>query len=178
MKHILILFCTLLLSACYAQRLELNDPMGMPLSQATVALSVLPYDLSNAESQESLLASQLEAELIQLLPRERHIKVVAACEDYCPSPQHWSLTFLLKRQEQQWEQPTIGWLPNPSRFRTQIALELQAELLNPEGQSVKTFQFKQKGDAQPEAKQKLESQLLHILRQRAIQELQPQYIYR
>lgn len=178
MKKILTLLCCFLLSSCYALRLELDDPLGLPLSQPTLAVAVVPGSMDMVDDSETRLASQLEMELIEILSRERHVRIIAACNQSCPSPGDWSLTFLLKRQESKWEQPPAFWLPESPKDRFLIALDLQAELLNPEGRSIKKFQLHQQGDASLEARGILEKQLLSLLRQRALQELQPQYIYR
>lgn len=161
--RVLLILMLLSLSGCYAVRMELEDPMGLPLAEAQVRV--------NVESQQNpVLARQLETEMVQLLPRERQ---VMASE----TEGAWQLTAQLKQQRQLLEMPNPLFSGIDPTARVHVELVLEATLQGPSGDSRK-WELVQRGDARPDAETELTQALLRRLRDRLIQEIQPAYVYR
>lgn len=160
MRLILTVLLLSLLSGCFAQRLELEDPMGLPLAQPQLGVSV---------DGTPQLAQQLQQELIQLLPRERQVQAQAGGGD-------WQLKAELRQQRQLLEAPLTFFGPVQAS-RVHMELALTVALSAPDGQ-VRHWELVQRGDAQPAAEAQLTQELLRRLRDRLLRELQPRYVYR
>lgn len=178
MKYLLILLC-LSLSACYAQHLDLDDPMGLPLKTPSLTLDVEP--VTSSPGSAGTLTQQLETELRQTLPQERHVQVVAQAEQgqmTAAEKQAWHLHLRLRRQQQLLPTPAFFFGRDPLPPRVELALGLSLELRDPQGNLIQEQDFSQRGDAPADAVGKLEQQLLQILRHEVVQALQPHYVYR
>lgn len=173
MKILAISLVLCLLSSCYAVRLELDDPMGLPWDGTVLSLAV-------SSPQQPQLAQQLATNLLQQLPRERHVRTVSAetiCQQAeqsnCPQAD-WQLAVSLEYQSQTYAGPPAFFSPQPGPERLRVQMTLKATLSDGKGHS-QHFSWRQAGDALPAGHQKLEQQLLRILQQRLIQALQPHY---
>ncbi|MBF2055609.1 MAG: hypothetical protein IGS03_19325 [Candidatus Sericytochromatia bacterium] len=173
MKILAISLVLCLLSSCYAVRLELDDPMGLPWDDTVLSLAV-------SSPQQPELAQQLASSLLQQLPRERHVRTVSAAalcqqaEQNDCSGADWQLAVSLDYQSQTYAGPPAFFSPQPGPERLRVQMTLKASLSDAQGQA-QHFSWTQAGDALPESRQKLEQQILRILQQRLIQALQPHY---
>lgn len=173
MKILAMSLVLCLLSSCYAVRLDLDDPMGLPWDGTVLSLAV-------SSPQQPQLAQQLANTLLQQLPRERHVRTLAA-DAVCTAAASadcvqadWQLAVSLDYQSQTYAGPPAFFSPRPGPERLRIQMTLQATLSDAKGRS-EHFSWTQAGDTLPEGRQKLEGQILRILHQRLIQALQPRY---
>lgn len=167
MRQLLVCLLTILvtglgLTGCFARRLELEDPMGLPLNDPSLGVEV-------QSAAAPALAKQLQDELIRLLPRERGVRAQAAPGDY-------SLSIDLERRRELADAvPLFSGIAPGQRVHLEIGLE--ASLAGPSGEP-RRWQLVQRGDALPSAEAELEAALLNRLRDLLIRELQPSYSYR
>lgn len=168
MRRLTILFVGLLsLSGCFAQRMELDDPMGLPLAEPVVQVEVLSQN-------EPALALQLQNELIQLLPRERQVRTQDG-----PTADGWALKIQLLSQHQQTALPVPLLNGLNAQPRTYLELKLAASLIAPAAKTApdQHWEFVLRGDALPTAEAQLQQEMLRRLRDQLIQALQPRYKY-
>ncbi len=162
----LILFSSLLLTACYAQQMVLDDPLGSPLEPRVIVLS-----LSNQE----LLSRQLEQSLLRELPRERGVSVVNSAV----RQRHWQLPLKLERRSSLMPAPLTIMGPPTGPERMRLELELSGSLINSLGKKeLISIHLFERGDAILSEVNTLEQELLRRLKNRLIQDLQPHYSYR
>ncbi|PKL77282.1 MAG: hypothetical protein CVV27_06045, partial [Candidatus Melainabacteria bacterium HGW-Melainabacteria-1] len=114
-RHCLITTSLLLsLSGCFAMRLELDDPMGLPLLSPQVAVQIQSESVPE-------LALQLQNELIQLLPRERQVQTQPSDS----APAEWRLQAQLSQRRQQLDgsPPLLSGQAPDSRIHIELTLE-------------------------------------------------------
>lgn len=153
------------LTGCYAQRMELVDPMGFSLNPQQIRVSV--------QSQtESDLAFKLQQHLTRLLPRERGVDVVDASTTGV-----WTLQIQLSSKQLLAEAPDFLLTGQPASARLHVQYDLAVDLVDPDQQVKTHWDLTQSGDAQIEAFAQLQHELLDRLIARTIQSLQPHYEY-
>lgn len=160
------------LSGCFAQRMELDDPLGLPLNQPQLGVQV-------QSAQSSQLALQFQKELVQLLPRERH--VLARALD-AKAKADWVLKAELQvhRESLRLPVPLLDDLNAVPQVRVEV--RLTATLTPPSDQTAGSgtelhWDFVQRGDARPAAEKQLTQELLRALRDRLLLAMQPRYRY-
>ncbi|HEY9842458.1 MAG: hypothetical protein ACAI44_24865 [Candidatus Sericytochromatia bacterium] len=167
--RLILPFLILCLCGCYAQRLELDDPMGLPLAQPQLGVQILSQNAPE-------LAFQLQSELLQLLPRERQVQSRSL---ESASSADWSLTAQLQQQRQMLEVPLPLLNGLNAAPRVRLELKLVAELKAPGAQSpAQRWELVQRGDARPDAEAALAQELLRNLRDRLLREMQAKYQYK
>ncbi len=167
MRLKLIILCLvgflLSLSGCYAVRMELDDPMGLPLADPQVQVQV-------DSQQVPVLAQQIETELLQLLPRERQVTA-------SPDSGAWQLSAELTQRRQMLVMPNPLFSGIEPTARVHLELALEAILKGPSGEP-RTWRFVKRGDARPDAETELTQMLLRQLRDDLLHAIQPEYNYR
>lgn len=165
-KLLLIGLSSLLLSACYARQLVLDDPLGSPLDSRVIVLSL---------SNQDLLGRQLEQSLLRELPRERGVSVVNSAVNQ----DHWQLQLQLVRRSSLMTVPLTMMGPPTGAERVRLELELTGDLVNSQSQkTVIPLHLFERGDSILSEESNLEQELLRRLKNRLIQDLQPRYSYR
>lgn len=161
---ILCLFtCLVSVTGCYAVRMELDDPMGLPLAEPQIQVGV--------DSQQApVLARQLETELLQLLPRERQVTA-------SPDSGAWQLSAELTQRRQMLVMPNPLFSGIEPTARVHLELALEAVLKGPSGEP-RSWRFVKRGDARPDAETELTQMLLRQLRDDLLHAIQPEYRYR
>lgn len=157
---------SLLLTACYARQLVLDDPLGSPLDARVIVLSL---------SNQDLLGRQLEQTLLRELPRERGVSVVNSAVTQA----HWHLQLQLARRSSLMAAPLTIMGPPTGAERVRLELELTGKLVNSQSQeTLIPLHLFERGDAILSEESNLEQELLRRLKNRLIQDLQPRYTYR
>lgn len=160
------------LSACFAQRLELDDPLGLPLNRPDLAVRI-------ASEQSPEMARQLQRELVSLLPRERHV-VAHAAGDPKARTDGWQLQAVLEYRHEKLRLPLPLLDSLNATARVDVELRLSATLTPPKGDPHQPWRWEnvQRGEARPDAEKQLTNELLRMLRDRLILDMQPKYVYR
>ena len=175
------LICAFLLAislqGCFAWRMEIEDPLGAPETETDLSLVVNSKAQSPQHQANAALKKQLEQDLKRLLPRERHVRVTAACGGEVNCGKNYGLVLNLTQAQQELRSPLQIFGPPASAPQIRMELRLQGQLLSPEGKALENIDLVQRGSALSHAKAELETQLLERLRGRLLQQLQPKYRY-
>ncbi len=153
------------LSSCYAQRMELVDPMGLSVNPPQIHVSM-------QSDTDSDFAYELQQHLTRLLPRERGLDVIEGL-----SEDAWTLQLQLSSKQLLAEAPAFLLTGQQTASRMHLQYDLTMNLVGPDKQVKTHWDFTQSGDAQVDAVDQLKHELLDRLVARALQSLQPHYDY-
>lgn len=155
------------LTGCFARHLELDDPLGLPVSRPDLGVRV---------RSDSALGPRIQQELIALLPRERHVLAHALT---AAETDRWRLDGELSVGRQRLNVPVPMFDALGAADKVALELKLTATLTPPAGSPLapRSWELVQRGEARPEAEARLTQELLRGLRDRLLLELQPTYRY-